>query len=168
MRSAYVGPSATAATPVTQTAAMSATSNGYIVSSDIGTSPTIALPKPTIFQEAAVLAQESAALQDARDHAAALTEQRAIIGAITRLQPAWQPLPLGPYPPASDNSGFPKTGDPSLIVSASQVTADQLKEPALYAQGLADQASARLPQLNALFWLGLACLGVGIYIHHRR
>jgi hypothetical protein len=114
------------------------------------------------------LLQQAEALQISAAHAQALAQQRAIVSAITKLQPTWSPLPLGPYPPATDNTGFPRTGDPSLIVSASKVTADQLAEPTRYAQGLADQAAARRPQLSGMFWLGLACLGLGIYIHKQR
>lgn len=166
MRSATVLPSATAATPITQ--AMATTAGGYVISSDPTADQTVTIAKPSVFQQAAVFAAESAALQNARDHAASLAEQHALLTAITKLQPAWKPLPLGPYPPASDDTGFPRTGDPALIVSKSSVTADQLKEPALYAQGLVDQAAARRPQLNGLFWIGLACLGLGIYIRHQR
>jgi hypothetical protein len=107
-------------------------------------------------------------LANAKAHQDALTEQHALTLAIAQLQPTWSPLPLGPYPPATDNTGFPRTGDPSLIVSASSVTADQLQEPIRAAQGLSDQASARRPQLSGMFWLGLTCLGVGIYVYKKR
>ena len=127
----------------------------------------VVLP-PSPLQQASLFLQQTQDLLNAKAHVDAVAEQLALTEAIAKLQPAWSPLPLGPYPPATDNSGFPKTGDPRLIVSASQITADQLKEPTLYAQGLVNQAAARRPALSGMFWLGLACLGVGIYVYKKR
>lgn len=103
-------------------------------------------------------------IANAAAHAAAQQQTRDLAAALTALQPYWAPLPLGPYPPASDTTSFPRTGTPGLIVSSASVTKDQLAEPARAAKGLADQAVARRPKLSPLFWIGLGCLGVGIYL----
>ena len=106
----------------------------------------------------------NAAITAAADHQASLTEQQNLSLALTQLAPTWTPLPTAPYPPGNDTSGFPRSGDLSLVMNSSTVSAHQLGEPARVAQGLADQALARRPKLSPLFWVGLACLGAGIYL----
>jgi hypothetical protein len=98
------------------------------------------------------------------DHQASLVEQRNLSTAIAQLAPQWAPLRMAPYPPGDDTSGFPRSGDLSLVINSSTVSKAQLAEPARVAQGLADQALARRPKLSPLFWVGIACLGVGIYL----
>lgn len=143
---------------------------------------------------AAAIQQAAAAAQD---HQAALTEEHLLMLGISKLQPLWSQLPLGPYPATADApnapppgfcpSGtyanpvgqgfncvvgtapaaveFPRTGDPGFVLlSANTITAQQRAEPAAVAQGLVDQAAARTPKLSGMFWLGLACLGLGVYV----
>lgn len=100
-------------------------------------------------------------------HDIALTDRKNLILGIARLNSSWQNLPLGPYPPAGDNSGWPRTGSPQLIVSATSLSKAQLAEPGKITKALADQASARRPQIGPLFWVGLAALGAGIYVLKR-
>lgn len=109
----------------------------------------------------------SAAVAQAQQHADALAQAHNLAAAITALQPVWSPLPMGPYPPASDATDFPRTGSPALIVSQSSVTIAQRQEPGRVTKGLADQAAARRPRLTPLFWVGLACLGAGIYLSRK-
>lgn len=97
-------------------------------------------------------------------NAAAAKAAQAYQSALAALNPPWSKLLLGPYPPASDTSNFPRTGDPSLVVSASQVNAAQLAEPGKVTRGLAQQAQARRPDISPLFWIGLACLGGYLYL----
>lgn len=97
-------------------------------------------------------------------HTAAQAQYQTLIHAMTGLQPSWAPLPLAPYPPGNDTTGFPKTGDASLVVGTASVTRAQQGEPARVAQGLSDQAAARTPSVKPMFWVGLALLGVGIYV----
>lgn len=85
-------------------------------------------------------------------------QREAYLKALTKLAPVWKPLPLAPYPPADDDSGFPRTGDPLLIISASKFSQAQLNEPALATKNLYDQSVARRPKPNAFFFVGLACL----------
>lgn len=100
----------------------------------------------------------STALQAAKDaqQVAATTTYQA---ALNKLAPTWSALPQGPYPPSGDTTPFPRTGDSSLIVSASKVSADQLAEPGKVTEGLYQQSLARRPTLSPLFWIGAACLG---------
>lgn len=80
--------------------------------------------------------------------------------ALSQLNPSWLLLPTAPYPPSSDSGNdFPRTGTPQLIITASGVSAAQLAEPGKVTKGLADQALARRPAPNALFVVGIACLG---------
>lgn len=93
----------------------------------------------------------------------------AYIVGLTALAPVWQPLPTAPYPPIGDEAGFtPATGTLSLRLNRSQISADALKEPARAQAGLAAQARARRPSLAPMFWVGLACLGTGLYLSRKR
>lgn len=78
--------------------------------------------------------------------------------ALAKLQPLRDPLPTAPYPPAGDNSNFPRTGTPSLIVNQASVNAMQLAEPGKLTKSLLDQSIQRRPKLNALFAIGAVCL----------
>lgn len=109
----------------------------------------------------------STAAQQAEQHAAAMVQAHNLAQAITALQPVWSPLPMGPYPPAGDTTSFPRSGTPNLIVSQASVSIAQRQEPGRVAKGLADQALARRPKVSPLFWVGLACLGAGIYLSRR-
>lgn len=100
-------------------------------------------------------------------HQAALTEYSDLNAAIANLAPQWSALPMTPYPPASDTTTFPQTGDTALLVRPANVSSAQLAEPAKEAAGLAAQALARRPAITPLFWIGLACLGVGLYVAQR-
>jgi hypothetical protein len=97
-------------------------------------------------------------------HETALADRRQILLGITKLQPFWQKLPLGPYPPASDSTNFPRTGDRSLLVTSSGVSQAQRDEPGKITANQAAMAAARRPKLSPLFWVGLACLGAGILV----
>lgn len=145
---------------------MSGVVQGTIIQGDPSLTTAIALPsQKTLFGQLSTQMQQiGTALRNARDHAAALAEQQALSSAIAALQPAWAPLPYGPYPPDASDTSFPRTGDTSQLINASTISAAQLGEPARVAKGLADSALARRPQVSALFWVGLACLGVGIYL----
>lgn len=99
-------------------------------------------------------------------HAASVERGRKLALGIAKLQPSWSKLLLGPYPPASDDS-FPRTGDPAYVVSGNAVGVSQRLEPARAAQALIVQADARRPKLSPLFWVGVAALGVGIYLKSR-
>lgn len=127
-----------------------------------------ATPAPTsLFASSTSVAQATQATQAltvAKDHLASLAEQQNLSLALAQLAPSWTPLPTAPYPPGNDTSGFPRSGDLSLAINSSTVSQTQLLEPARVVQGLNDQALARRPKLTPLFWVGLACLGVGIYL----
>ncbi len=86
---------------------------------------------------------------------------------ISKLAPAWAPLPTAPYPPAGDDSNFPRSGSPELYVNATQVTAAQLAEPQkiVYYQKL--DADAVLPKLNWYFVIGAACLAGYFYVRQK-
>lgn len=89
------------------------------------------------------------------------TAARALLAyqsAIQKLAPVWSPLPIGPYPPASDTTNFPRSGTPNLTITQAQVTAAQLAEPGKITQALHDQAIARRPKLNVAFVVGLGCI----------
>lgn len=113
---------------------------------------------------APAITKASSIVSTAVDHQSSLVEQQNLNLAVAQLAPAWTPLPMGPYPPGDDATGFPRSGDSSLVVSSSSVSKEQLSEPARAYQGLVDQALARRPKLSPLFWVGLACLGAGIYL----
>ncbi len=85
-------------------------------------------------------------------------QDQAYASGLVALSPFWLPLPMGPYPPASDSTGFPRTGDASLVVSRTGLTIAQQAEPGLITQNLYLQAQARRPQLSPLFYVGVACL----------
>lgn len=97
-------------------------------------------------------------------HDKALQQQAAYASGIQALNAVWSKLPLGPYPPAVDKSNFPRTGDPRLMLDPATVNAAALAEPGRVTAGMLAQAKARTPHLTPLFWVGLACLGVGIYV----
>jgi hypothetical protein len=87
-----------------------------------------------------------------------ITKINAYQAALAKLQPAWSQLPLSPYPPSGDNTTFPRTGSPALIVNASSLSQAQLNEPGLITQALYNQSIARRPKLNGAFVIGLGCL----------
>ena len=111
------------------------------------------------------IAQTTAAARAAHDKS--IEQQKAYITAIVGLAPSWGKLPVAPYPPASDTSGFPRTGDTSLVLTQGTVNQAALLEPGRVSANLLAQADARRPKLQGLFWVGLACLGVGLYVHRR-
>lgn len=115
--------------------------------------------------------QTAAATQQLAQQAAhqkALQQQRAYTSGIQAVTAEWAKLPVGPYPPASDTSGFPRTGDPTLVLDRSSITQAALAEPGRVSANLLAQAKARTPKLSPLFWVGIACLGAGIYVSRNR
>ncbi len=96
---------------------------------------------------------------DAAANDAAQKAAQAYQAALAALNPSWAKLLQAPYPPAGDATNFPRTGDPSHVVSRDQVNAAQLAEPGKVTRGLAAEARARRPELSPLFWVGAACLG---------
>lgn len=105
------------------------------------------------------------ALADIQARLKVLQVRMAYEQGIKGLDAQWLPLPTAPYPPIGDEAGFtPVTGTPALRLSRSQISADALQEPARAQAGLRAQALARRPSLSPLFWVGMACLGAGIYL----
>lgn len=100
-------------------------------------------------------------------HAVAMNDRHHLLLAISKLQPLRTNLPLGPYPPAGDDSGYPRTGSPQLVVSQSSISQAALAEPGKITKNLANQAAARRPTLNGLFVAGLVALGIGICVLRR-
>ncbi len=128
-----------------------------------------AAPSSNVTDPAAQKAASDAASRDQQiaakqAHDKAIEPQTAYASGIRALNASWSKLPMDPYPPASDMTGFPRTGDQSLILDRSAITAAQLAEPGRVTAGMLKQSIARRPQLSPLFWVGLACLGVGIYV----
>ncbi len=141
------------------------TAQAYLATANTLPIATLLTPQaPSPFSQAEQLAQAAKALADAKAHQDSLAEQHGLLLAIAHLTPVWTPLPTAPYPPGNDTSGFPRSGDLNLVLNAATVSKEQLGEPARVAKGLSDQALARRPKLTPLFWVGLACLGVGIYL----
>ncbi len=110
---------------------------------------------------AAIAEQQKAA---AAAHQKASEQVQAYAAGLQAINESWSVLPMSPYPPASDTTGFPRTGDPRLVLIKSQVTAAALAEPGRVTAGMLAQAQARRPHVGPLFWVGLVCLGVGIYV----
>lgn len=109
----------------------------------------------------------SRSIADATQHRLMLAQQQQTLAAIGKLHPLWLKLPRGPYPPTGDTTGFPRTGDPSLILDPSSISAAQLAEPGKLTSSLLRQSLARRPKLTPLFWIGLACLGAGLVLKNR-
>lgn len=64
---------------------------------------------------------------------------------------------------------YTRTGDSNFVTLSKFTISDQQRaEPAAVAQGIVDQAAARTPKLTGMFWLGIACLGAGIYVYRKR
>ncbi len=127
--------------------------------------PSSNAPDPAAQQAAADKAAADQKLAAQQAHAKALEQQNAYQTGIQKIAPAWSPLPMSPYPPASDTSAtFPRSGDPRLVLDRSTITAAALAEPGRVTAGMLAQSIARRPQLSPLFWVGLAALGVGIYV----
>lgn len=129
------------------------------------TSPSSNATDPAAQKAAADAASRDQKAAAAAAHQQALQQQAAYNAGIQALTTAWSPLPLAPYPPASDtSSNFPRSGDPRLVLDRSSITASALAEPARVTAGMLAQAKARTPKPSLLFWVGLAALGVGIYV----
>lgn len=107
-----------------------------------------------------------AAMQAAQAKAAVTGPLMAYRAAIAKLAPSWSPLPLAPYPPSGDTSGFPRTGSPTLILNQASVSAAQLAEPGKITQALAAEQAARIPKLNVFFLIGAAAI-VGYFVIRR-
>jgi hypothetical protein len=105
-----------------------------------------------------IMAQSAIAVEQAQAAAKVQQSIDAYRVSLSKLYPAWLPLPTAPYPPSGDNSNFPRTGTRSLFVNQSQVNAAQLAEPqkVVYYQKI--DAEARRPKLNGYFVIGAACL----------
>ena len=116
---------------------------------------TIVSASPGLQTAVAVAPSAAAVSKDAQAYKAA---NDAYGRALAKLQPLRDPLPTAPYPPAGDNSNFPRTGTPALIVSQASVNAMQLAEPGKLTKSLLDQSIARRPKLNAFFAVGALCL----------
>lgn len=114
-------------------------------------------------ERAALAKQEQIAAGKA--HAAALLKQDEFRGALAKLVPYWGKLPMSPYPPVGDVSGFPRSGDPSLMINVASISKAQLAEPANAVKGLYAQAEARRPKPNALFWVGAVALVTAYFIY---
>ncbi len=111
-------------------------------------------------QDAAVVAQQAAQAK----YQASIT---AYNQSLSKLAPSWSPLPTAPYPPAGDDSNFPRTGSRELFVNKTQVSAAQLAEPQkiVYYQKLT--ADAVLPKFNWYFVIGAACLAGYFYVRQK-
>lgn len=113
-------------------------------------------------------ADKSAFLQKAQAaHAAAVADHQRLNAALNQMASVWSPLPLGPYPPAGDTSGWPRTGDPKLVISQSGISQAQRDEPGKIVNNLALRRQALRPKITPLFWVGLACLGAGYLVLRR-
>lgn|SRR5882724_3104192 len=107
-----------------------------------------------------------AAMQAAQAKMAVQGPLIAYRAAISKLAPSWSPLPLAPYPPSGDTSGFPRTGSPTLFLNQASVSAAQLAEPGKITQALAAEQAARIPKLNVFFLIGAAAI-VGYFVIRR-
>lgn len=112
-------------------------------------------------------ADAARSIADAQQHRLMVNQQQQQLLALAKIHTLWQVLPIAPYPPAGDTSAFPRTGDQRLRLDPSSINKAQLAEPGKATANLLAQAKARTPHPNALFWIGLACLGAGLWIRNR-